>query len=92
MAGLRPDAHVAAVVLHDVLDDAEAEARAARRPGSGLVDAEEALEDAVEILLGDPDALIGDRDLDDVATRSAMRSTASLTGARPPSRARCSTM
>ena len=49
----------------DVLDDAEAEAGAAGVAGARLVDAVEPLEHAVEVLLGDPDALVGHRDLDD---------------------------
>ena len=53
------------MVLHDVLDDAEAEAGAAGVAGARLVDPEEALEDAVEVVLGDAHALVGDGDLDD---------------------------
>ena len=63
----RPDAHVAAVVLHGVLDDAEAEPGSARVARAGLVDAVEALEDAVEVLPLDAHALVGDGDLDRVA-------------------------
>ena len=63
----RPDAHVAAVVLHGVLDDAEAEPGPARVPRTGLVDPVEALEDAVEVLPLDAHALVGDGDLDRVA-------------------------
>ena len=52
------------MVLHDVLDDAEAEAGAARVAAAGRVDAEEALEHAIALGLGDADALVGDGDLD----------------------------
>ena len=62
---LRPHPHLAAVVLHGVLDDAEAEAGAAGVAAAGVVDAEEALEHAVALALGDADALVGDGDLDD---------------------------
>lgn len=50
-----------------MLDDGQAEARAAGGPGAGGVDAVEALEDALLVLVGDPDALVGDGDLDEVA-------------------------
>src|SRR5437879_5534590 len=50
-----------------VLDDRETEARAARGTGAGRVDAVEALEDALLVLVGDADALVGDGDLDEVA-------------------------
>ena len=61
---LRPDPHVAAVVLHRVLDDAEPEPGAAGVAAAGVIDAEEALEHAVALVFGDADALIGDGDLD----------------------------
>ena len=62
---LRPDPHVAAVVLHDVLDDREAEAAASGVAAARGVDPEEALEHPVALVLGDADALIRHRDLDD---------------------------
>jgi hypothetical protein len=53
------------VVLHDVLDDAEPQTRAAGVPAAGRVDPEEALEHPAELLLRNPHALVGHGDLDD---------------------------
>jgi hypothetical protein len=50
----------------DVLDDGQAEAGAAGGAVPGRVDPVEALEDAVELVGGDADALVDDRDLDGV--------------------------
>src|SRR5690606_14626367 len=58
-----PHRDVPAVRGGHVLDDRQAQARAAGGPGAGRVDAVEALEDAFLVLLGDADALVGDRDL-----------------------------
>src|SRR3954447_20867507 len=50
-----------------MLDDRETESRSARGTGAGRVDAVEALEDALLVLVGDADALVGHGDLDQVA-------------------------
>ena len=63
--GSRPQPHLAAVALHRVLDDREAEAGAAGAARARLVGAVEPLEHALLVALGDADAAIGDRDLDD---------------------------
>ncbi len=54
------------MTLHGVLDDREAEPRAARAARTRLVGAVEALEDPLLVALGDSDAAIGHGDLDDV--------------------------
>ena len=61
-----PHPYVAAVGGGDVLDDREAEAGAAGGAVPGRVDAVEALEDPVELVVRDADALVDDRDLDHV--------------------------
>ncbi len=53
------DLDATAVVAGDVLDDGQAEAGAAGRPGAGLVGPVEAFEDPVEVVRGDADALVG---------------------------------
>ena len=63
-AELAPDADPAAVAGGDVLDDGQAEPRAAVRPAAAVVDAVEAFEDAVGVGGGDADAGVGDGDLD----------------------------
>ena len=68
--GSAPDRDLAAVVGADVLDDRRARARCRRWRGAGLVDAVEPLEDALLVGRRDADALVGDRDLDDVARPS----------------------
>src|SRR6185436_5688931 len=60
------DVDTAAVVGGDVLDDGQAQAGAAGRPGPGLVSPVEPLEDPVDVVRGDTDALVGDVDLDPV--------------------------
>ena len=60
----RPHGDVAAVGGGDVLDDREPEAGAAGGAVAGRVDAVEPLEDAVDVLGGDADALVDHRDLD----------------------------
>ena len=60
----RPDPHLAAVGGGDVLDDREAEAGAAGGAVPRRVDAVEPLEDAVELVRRDADALVGDADVD----------------------------
>ncbi|MNW53347.1 hypothetical protein D3C74_309050 [compost metagenome] len=55
------------MVRRDVLDDAQAQARAARVARARGVDPVEALEHALLLALGDPDALVDDRDLDEVS-------------------------
>lgn len=50
-----------------MFDDRETEARAARLAGAGRVDAVEALEDALLVLVGDADALVGHGDLDELS-------------------------
>ena len=65
-AGLAPHGDLAAVVADGVLDDREAETGAAGRARPGRIDAVEALEDPLLLLLGDPDALVGHGDLDDI--------------------------
>ena len=57
---LAPHGDLAAVVGGDVLDDRQAEPGAAGGAGTGRVDAVEALEDALQVLVGDADALVGD--------------------------------
>ena len=64
-SGARPQPHLSAVALHRVLDDRETETGAARASRASLVGAVEALEDALLVALGDPDAAVGDRDLHD---------------------------
>src|SRR5690606_8074553 len=59
-----PHLHVAAVGGGDVLDDGEPQAGAAGGAVAGGVHAVEALEDALDLLRGDADALVDDRDLD----------------------------
>ena len=68
-----PDPDLAAVRGGDVLDDREAQAGAAGRAVASGVDAVEALEDAVELVGRDADALVGDADVDDVVARRAPR-------------------
>ena len=69
---LHPD--LAAVVGGDVADDRQAETGAAGLAAAGPVDPVEALEDALEVALGDADAVVGHGDLDPLAVgRSATR-------------------
>ena len=49
-----------------MLDDGQAEAGAAGGAGAGLVGPVEPLEDPVDVVRGDADALVGDGDLDPV--------------------------
>src|SRR4051812_33589338 len=63
---LGPDAYVATVGGRDVLDDREPETRSTRGTVPGRVDAVEPLEDPVQLVMGDADALVDDRDLDHV--------------------------
>src|SRR5262245_18535758 len=58
------DGEGAAVGLDDVLDDGEAEAGAAELARACLVDAEEALRETRQVLGGNADAAVLDRDLD----------------------------
>ncbi len=59
-----PYADLATVVAGDVLDDGQAQAGAAGGPGPRRIGPVEPLEDPVQVLLGDADALVGDGDLD----------------------------
>ena len=52
------------MVLHDVLDDRQSEPRSTGVARARRIGAEEALEDAIDLILGNADALVGDRDLD----------------------------
>ena len=56
------DGHAAAMRLHDVLDDRQAQAGAAELAAAGPIDAVEPLEDPREVLGGDAAAAIGDGD------------------------------
>src|SRR4051794_31042493 len=64
-SGLGPDRALAAMVLADMLDDREPQSRTAGDPRARLVYAVEALENAIEVVHRNADALILDRDLDD---------------------------
>src|SRR4029450_6775945 len=63
--------HLTAVDLRDVPHDRETEPGAARRAAARLVDAIEALEDALEIARRDPDAVVAHAD--DDAVRDSIR-------------------
>ena len=76
-----PHGGLAAVAGGHVLDDGESEPGAAGLPGAGRVDAVEAFEDAVALLLGDAGPLVGDADLGDGSERPHGPDV------RPPSRA-----
>ena len=65
LLGLHPD--LTAVVGGNVADDGEAETGAAGLAAAGAVDPVEAFEDALEVALGDADALVGDGDVDRLA-------------------------
>ena len=59
--------HPPAVVARHVTDDRQTETGTAGLPRAGPVDAVEALEDPVEITIGDPDAVVVDDQFDAVA-------------------------
>src|SRR5450759_2813882 len=63
-AHFAPYGHRPAVRLVDELDDRQAEAGTARGPAPVRVHPEEPVEDPLLIGVGDPDAIVGDRDLD----------------------------
>jgi hypothetical protein len=54
------------MVAGDVLDDGQAEPGASGGAGAGLVGPVEALEDPIDVGGRDADALVGDRDLDEL--------------------------
>src|SRR4051812_48036112 len=58
-SGLGFDIQAAAVAVHDVLYDGQAEAGSAQLPGSRGIDPVEPLGEARDMLLGDPFALVG---------------------------------
>src|SRR5699024_4371172 len=62
LSGLAPHLDRPAVARGDVLDDGQAEAGAPGRPGAGGVDTVEALEDPLDLGLGDSRALVGHGD------------------------------
>ena len=72
-----PDAHLAAVVGRDVLDDGQSQAGAAGVAGPGRVGPVEPLEDPLDVALRDADALVGDADLD-LVRRCARTPTTTL--------------
>src|SRR5699024_6453050 len=53
LSGQGPGGDLPAVVARDVLDDRQAQPGPAGGPGAGAVDPEEALEDALQVLLRD---------------------------------------
>ena len=63
------DSDLADVVRGDVADDREAEPCAAGLSAAGTVDSVEPLEDALEVALGDADALVRDREVDRASVR-----------------------
>src|SRR3954465_6903080 len=65
-----PYPHLAAMVDRNVLDDREAKSGAASCARARWVDAVEPFEDAFEVTFWDPDALVGDADLDDVVNEA----------------------
>src|SRR3954470_9708838 len=60
LAQLTLDPHLASVRFDDVLDDGEAEARAARLPRDDLLDLVEAVEDPPQLIRRDAAAAVAD--------------------------------